>query len=478
MRKILESKSLQGIFTLSLAPILMQALSVFTMPIISRLYSPDMFASFGSFTALMGVIGIFMGFGYHNAILITRDRKGINTLFGLILSSMVLALIILVIGLFLIDASVRKFFNLNISTTVVLLLSSLGHGVYLYLNAVALKFGHYKQIAKSRVLRVLINKGFIIFSGIFLTATSFQLIVGELLGTFFIVIGLLSVAYKEKALRININGSEIMGLVRRYIDFPKYVMTSDLLFRLRKWLILSILIDLFTSEDVGLYVFAISLLAIPTNVISSAVGEVFFKFAADAPFDKIKSTLTTGIPIMIFTGGLIFFVISAFDDSLYIWLFGSNWVNLASVVAVASIAAISDFIVGPMMSIEKVTGFEKNILALQFNSMLLGLIGVYVGHLFNEFIYSLIGFSIGVCVSNIFAFITIFKRYNLRVPVIFNAHIGSFAFLIIGKALLFILSTQFSFIPGIISELFVVVYFLLSLYLLAKMLLKLDLNRE
>lgn len=429
-----------------------------------------MFAFFGSLVSLMGVTSIFMGFGYHNVVLITKDKKELSTVFTVILASLLISVILLVLLVCIIHINFSGFLNIDKYTGLILILSSLGHGLYLYFNSISLKFGLYKQIAFSRVLRVAVNKGFVIISGLFFTISGLYLLIGELLGTFFIVLVLLLVLNKRGVTRINLRVDELVRLVHKYSSFPKYVMTSDLLFRLRKWLILTTLLYFFAPENIGLYVFGTALLAIPTNVLSTAIGEVYFKEVANASYKRIQESLISGVPIMLISGSIIYFTLSAIDDSVITWVFGSNWKGLMVCVAALSLQFFSEFVVAPIMGIEKATGHEKNVLRLHFSSLLFSMVGLLIGYHLNGFIYSLYGLSIGICISNLCALLTILKRYELRLWFFILRYKYSFLVVSVGKLLLTYIGSDIADYLGIDYLYIVLTYAVIAAATLYKLL--------
>ena len=86
---------LSNTIKLSSAPLLTQIFSFLMLPIISRLYSPEDFGVFNIFISYIGVVTVFSGMAYHQAIVLPKkDKDGFNLFIISFFLSVLLCLIV------------------------------------------------------------------------------------------------------------------------------------------------------------------------------------------------------------------------------------------------------------------------------------------------------------------------------------------------------------------------------------------------
>ena len=74
---------------------------------------------------------------------------------------------------------------------------------------------------------------------------------------------------------IKVNYYKIIFVAKKYINYPKYILPSELVSILSMELPVFLFVTLFTNSTVGFYALAVRIITTPINLIAKAVGNVF-----------------------------------------------------------------------------------------------------------------------------------------------------------------------------------------------------------
>ena len=274
--------------------------------------------------------------------------------------------------------------------------------------------GSYKLIAISRVLRVITNKSTIICLGLFVFLSPSNLIYADIFASFVVCIVLLfgtrNIFFKHK-----VNSKLIKKLLIKYRQFPIYNLPSDIVFRIKQAVVVFLFLNLYNEEVVGYYSIALLILTIPSTIIGSAFGEVFYKESAEYQSnEELRKSLLEMLTLMLSTSLIIFLSIALVSDRVIPFLLGNNWSAASNVISVLVIMCFSDFIIGPFLNVFKVLNLQKYSLIYQSTVLIFSILSIWIGTKFDSYIYSFLFYSITNFLIAISILILIFRITKIK----------------------------------------------------------------
>ena len=406
-------------FKLSTAPVLTQIISFILLPLISRLYSPEIFGVFNIFGASVGVLGVFVGLGYHQAIVLPHKGKDAYILLKVsIVLTGILGILLLGIISFL-PPSI--FLKLNIEQLYeykyYIVLGVLIHGLYMSFLGWNLRNKHFGSIATSRVLDVVANKGFIILVGFFGFASAASLIIGQIFGQIVMAGLLFIITWKtgKEYIKRNFSIPYIKKQLIRYIQFPKYKMGTDLFFRLSEALILLLIAYWFSEDTIGHYGMAIAILAIPTTLIGSPVGEVYYQQLPVMINDGKGAEFSVKLlSVLISLSLIIFTILTIYGNVLLPFALGERWLEAGILVQLLSFRIFIQFLVGPFQNILKILDKQQYLIILHAVLLVLSIGSIVTGGILGSSYLAFGIFSIVDGIATLFFGLYIFKLLGIK----------------------------------------------------------------
>ena len=454
---------------LSLAPLVTQLISLLLIPIISRLYSQEVFGKFNLITSQISIFAVFATFSIDQAIPLARNKNESKTLFWI-------GIIITILVSLFSSSMFFVFSDYSYSSKMIslfLLISLMLHGTHMSLQGLSFRHNNFGNIALSRVFSAVGSKVTNVIFALIYLPNVLGLLIGNLMSSFFAIILLIkyksnyfiSFYYFKKNWHIHL---------KKYYQYPIFSVTSDLIFRFRQFILLFLIQFFFTIKSSGEYSMAITLLAIPLTLISSPFNEVFYRKIAEieekSELFKIYKRIVFFF-FIIFIG--IYLFISMIMPSSISFLLGNKWNDTGIVISIISFVYIFETILPLTFSILRKIGRQNYILFYQFTITILISISIYVGKLYNSYLLSIILVSISSILSGSFLIIKSFNLlYHLNLFTINSNNMKYIYFLIINLMLYFILFyiifNNTNIYYGIILPIiFVFIYYSSALYFLS-----------
>ena len=247
------------VIVMSTAPLITQFLAIFTLPVITRIYSPGEFGVFNTFGSIVGVISVFAGMGYHQAIVLPDRDVVAHILFKIsivltILLTIILYVISLIVGFNSYTSS--DLINTFIGYKLYLVLNVLVHGLYVSVLGYSIRLGAFSSIAFSRITNTVVNKTFIIIVGLAGYAFAESLIIGGIIGSAAMSSVLIYSLMKNNIHQFQRNkpsSQDIVKSLRDYWQFPVFNIGADLIFRFGQAATLIIILSFLSAEIAGYY---------------------------------------------------------------------------------------------------------------------------------------------------------------------------------------------------------------------------------
>ncbi len=307
---------------------LAQALGYALSPIISRLFTPAEFGVYGSFSAVLGIIGAGITLDYSLAVMLPKRREEAFGLFMLsCLGTAAVSAVVLGICL-LVPAFVRSILKAPTSWVLApLVVGVLATGLNQSCQAWCVREKAFKHTSASQVIRSVSTNGLQIGFG-YLRGGASSLIVAVVVGEVLASLNLARVVSRGlRTLLKDFRWNQMIRLAKEYSDFPLYSASMNIINAVSLGLPVFLLTHFFGIAVAGAYAFSIRILSAPLGLIQKALRQVLYQKACE--------TQNAGgrlLPLYVkFTGGLFAvgvlptFVLAVGSPPLFAWIFGAQW---------------------------------------------------------------------------------------------------------------------------------------------------------
>ncbi|KZZ64472.1 hypothetical protein A3765_12760 [Oleiphilus sp. HI0130] len=364
------------------------AISLISLPVITRIYDPEAFGNFQILLSTVGLFSVISCFRYEMAIVLPKSRSEANAVYTL-------ALLLLV--LFTLFVSVLLFFVGEV------LLSLLGAQVlvpYLHFLVVAIFFSGLVQIARyvltkdkrfgelgeNRVVESASAQGLKI--GLGLASPSFlSLFISQLVG----YVLSLYLAMRRRSVKVVWSHKRLFCVLRKYRKFFLFNTPAVFINTLALQLPVFMIARYFGAEYVAYYVMAVKLIEVPLKVVGNAISQVYYKQAADvfnhgtqALLDLYKSTVLKLALIIALPALGIYFL----AEPLVPYLLGESWSQTGQVMSLLILWKFFEFVNYPVSTTLTVLNAQHIDLGLK---VFLSLGGRFIAMLFfNESFFELL----------------------------------------------------------------------------------------
>ena len=304
-----------------------QAIPIAITPILTRLYTPEDFGVLALFVAVTSILGSIANGRYELAIMLPeKDEEAINVAALGLLLALCFSIVLLIPAIFL-NAQITNllgnqevWFWLYFVPFVVLMT-----GLFNVLNYLNTRKKNYKDLAKANVYKAAAMAA--VQLGVsFIKTGATGLITGQILSQVVANCRLAKNTQQTYDLR-QVKKTEIIRLAKRYVDFPKFSMWAILFNRLA-YSLPNILISIFYSiATLGFYSIAQRILGVPSALIGSSIGQVYFQEATKEKQETGRAVSTfkkTSKKLLMFSV-LLFTPLYFLLPSVFVMVFGAEW---------------------------------------------------------------------------------------------------------------------------------------------------------
>jgi lipopolysaccharide exporter len=289
----------------------MQLISILTIPILARLFSPESFGTHGSYRSLIIIISLILSFSLELAVVLPKgDFEKVRvylTTFITVFSTAAIILILYYCALFFFNIDFFTFlFNKSDSSYIYIVL--LGAILVAITNLNQSRLVSLKMFKKIAISRFILPLFFFIFS-IFFYYLDFKfsgLIYAQIVAYLFLFF------FLQKFIKLNfksINKLVIKSIYKKYREIPLFTFPNSLLNTISLNLPLIILGILYSDTVVGYYAIGVKLVSLPVSFVSSSFSQIFYKKCVDLfnhsiddlfPFVKKVMFILLGIGLIVF----------------------------------------------------------------------------------------------------------------------------------------------------------------------------------
>ena len=405
---------IKNVTILSIGTALAQAVSIISIPVLSRLFPPEAFGVAAVFASVSGIGGIISCLRYDLAIMLPKEEKDAASVFFLSL-----IFVFLVSGVFFIVLwQGRDFFAalfhwkmLHNYIWLIILMIFLT-GVWSAFNFWLSRKKKWVRLSVSNAAESISNYGSKIFFGFSGFNGGLFLIAGNILGRMAAVFLMLPRVLKDlKEIGSDITLKRLYVALYRYKDFPLFNLWSATLISLSAEIPVLVLTGFFSASIVGYFSLARSILRMPITLIGSSVAQVYFQKAAEIVYEKNKlANVTENIFTVLFA--IIFFpllLIFLTGEDIFRFVLGSQWASAGRIAQLFCLSIIVEFVTAPLSNLYSVLEKQRQGLCFDILMISIRISFIYFGCLSGDYLFAIALFTIGDIVGRMLKFYWIFN---------------------------------------------------------------------
>ena len=366
LRALFGSRMAKAVLTLSTGAAASQVISFVVYPLLTRLYSPEAFGLFASFSSVVSAVASVAALQYQLALPLPRSNQRAFDILVLAMFVNVFSVILLSGALCFVPASLGAFgiSREHLSALRFLLpLGVLASATYSVLSMWAVREREYRVMSTTRVAQSAVTAALKLGGGI-TAPTGLALVVSGLLGS---GVGIGSITRRTltgRGFRIP-SFSTLLKTARRYWRFSVLGAPAELLNTVSASAPVLLVGALYSLSDTGQFSLVLSVVGVPIALFRSSLEKVFFGEAGKlgvnraseiqnlmGRFAKRAFVLTLPVGAALAIGGPWLFGV----------VFGSGWVLAGEFSRFFSIFLVANLVSTPFESIFPL--FERQGLAL------------------------------------------------------------------------------------------------------------------
>lgn len=394
-----ERHFLKSVLTLVSGTVLGQAVTLASLPILTRIYSPDDFGVLALFTSCALIVSTAACLRLDVAIPTATKHNEARDLLLLAVTFAAIISIVTFLVLLLIPESVILNYGVDqpllyISILAFAIFFSSTYNAFQFWATRAKKFG---IVARTRVTQSVYGAVVQVLSGIAWGGNPLGLVVGQVISTSG---GVLKIYREVIRGSVELKGVTISGLRRTlesYKNYPKYSTAESFFNSAAIQLPILIVSAAYLGAEAGFIMLAMRVMQVPMRLVGSSIGQVYLSEApsknnagelAEFSLSVISALARTGV------GPIVFFGIVA--PSFFAPVFGPDWERAGTLIAWMTPWFVLQFITSPVAMSLHISGHQRAALKLQVLGFAIRvsfvLFGLFVLNGWVSELYSISGF--------------------------------------------------------------------------------------
>jgi O-antigen/teichoic acid export membrane protein len=418
LKPIKESEYFKNIFLLFTGSTIVQAIPFVTLPILSRIYEPSEYGVLGIFMMIIVIGASLLTLQYENAIIISPTHTRVKIAVGALLYftfGMFVVLCALFLGL---RDFILKFFSIGgwyYFVPVITLITTCNNILMVYANRLKL----YRVMTYNRLMVALLVPSVSILTGLFLKGVN-GLMIGFFVGTVCSLLFIATYFFILKKLRLKFSKRLTKIFLKKYKGYFQWSFPAEFMNLLSSNLPIMMLSAYSNVTSVGLYSQGQRVLVMPTQVMSSATGEVFRQKATE---DYNKEGSCRKVFMQTFKGLFLialptFTILFFFAEDLMTFFLGEKWANAGKYTSILSIMFFFKFVVSPLTYTVVISHRLHLGLIMDILLLVSSLISFSIGLLYFQSTY--IAITIYSLVYSALYLVTFYMAYSCSVNPDFN----------------------------------------------------------
>ncbi|ELR71253.1 O-antigen flippase Wzx [Fulvivirga imtechensis AK7] len=342
---------------------------VFT-PVLSRIYSPEVYGHFAVYNLLLDHFVMFVGLALTDALLVPKKMQDFYALAKTIIYSTLIGLVLFIAVLALFkDRIFGQFFNItNVSWYLFLIPGGILYALHQIFSAWNIRFKKFSKNARAIFLSNFISRLFALVFGLF--NPSALAFVGSAVSGQLFSLPFLAGSKMLKVIFGNFKRLSLKSLGQVLVDYkqyPLYIFPGNFMNRFSHSIPIWVLGLYFSPSKIGVYFFAVNLLNLPLNVIGNALRPVFLQKAFELRNNRKRlQQMTKEVFYRLFFIGIPFLLILIiFGDLLFQVIFGDDWIESGLIASILATGFFFQLISSPLSGLRRVLNKEREEFILQ-----------------------------------------------------------------------------------------------------------------
>lgn len=384
------------VFLIAGGSVIAQGFTMLTMPVLSRLYSPDDFGIASAFASIMSVMIPLSSLRYFLAVALPKTRRYAQALFSLTLMIQGSYFCIITMVFILFGSAILTYFNMeNLSNYKILIpFAVLGASLYEMLTQCAIRNKLFPVIARTKISQSFAAGLTKLCLGIF-GICPLGLILGTIIGQAGGIMSVMLALRKIGFLRI-CRWYEVKRVALKYRNFPLYATPTAIINTAGAQIIPLMVFSFYGAAIAGYFSMAHQLLMIPSVFVGSAIGQVFLQRASIAKYNgglyvlcwsTYKTLLKIGIMPM------VMLVIAA--PFVFKFVLGGAWGEAGEYAKFLAPITMASFAFSPISHVFNIQNKQDVALKLEFFYFVTQILCFLIGVLYHSAHVSICLYSLG-----------------------------------------------------------------------------------
>jgi O-antigen/teichoic acid export membrane protein len=392
-----------------------KAIGFLSMPIITRIYTPEDFGVLAVFTTAILLIVPLSTLLYSITIPLPKtDGIAVNIVFLCsVLIVFITGMLTMLFALF--GDSIFGFFNMEEIAAYwwVLIIGIFAASFYELMTHWATRVKAFTEVAKTKIWQASISAVLKIGLGL-LGFKPLGLLIGDVSQRGGGVVSLVKAFFKK--LRDNlkyVRYNRVKFLLRYYVDLPIYRLPSQFLFKLSSQIPILFFAFQFGREPTGHLGLSLSMIALPMSLLGTTTGKAYYAEIAKIGEKKKEEILsiTKKVTKRLFVLSILpTFILIFAAPLLFQIIFGAEWKQAGVFTSILAFYLLIQFITSPLVNVFTVFNLQRKFLEINIVRSMLMVAVFGISYLYSINVYNtLILYTIIISLHYIFTGYQVFK---------------------------------------------------------------------
>lgn len=351
---------------LSLGTLLGRIISLASLPLIARLYTPEDFSILALFLAVVGPLGAAACLRFEIAIpLAKREKEAASLAVLAILSLLTFSTTLLILIIIFSRPIASALENAEFEKYLILIpISVFLVGTFSILQLWATAKRRFTSIAKTRVWQATLGSGTTIALGV-IGFTPVGLLIGSIFNIGVGGVGLaLSAVKSDRRSFSKLSVARILKSFKTHLRYPLYSAPESILNAASLQLPV-LIIAIKDGAEAGHLALAIQLMAIPMALIGHSISQVYSSRLVEEQRKRTLNPFTTSIMKRLFIfGGLPIVIAGIIAPHVFDTIFGSNWIRSGEIILWMTPWITLQLMTSPVATVLLAVGWQNIMLIL------------------------------------------------------------------------------------------------------------------
>lgn len=398
--KLINNDFFKNVMVLMTGTTLAQAIPILVSPVLTRIYSPEQYGTLALFMSIVTVIAVIATFRYELSIMLpASDEDAINVFALAVFIALILSLFIILIILGFNQQFSCWLNNPSISTWLYFVpLMVLLIGLYQSMHYWMSRHRQYRRLATAQVIRSGVKAGtqvglVYIIPSVGTAGLITGAIVGQLIGTIVIWVQ----ASKEIIGKVKyVSRATMIAQSKEYKKFPLINAPHALINNLASSLPVILLTSFFSATIAGFYSLSLTVIMLPSSLISNAIGQVFYQRISQAYNNRenLYPLVIRLVKVLFLLAIVPFMLLFVFAPHLFSFIFGQEWIEAGKYTRILVPWILMRFVVAPLSYIPLTLGFQAKAFRIELTGFMAVIIALSIGASLDNLMISLILLSL------------------------------------------------------------------------------------